>query len=100
MEYRSTISCSLMFSGISSLAGMFRNLALRVSGLNSIQEYLVALATLAWMTSRLLDLSLTATTSPGMTLVEGMWQTIPLRVMWAWLTSCLAAGRVGATPIR
>ena len=65
------MSCSLMFSGISFRVGMLRYLPLRVVVSNSIQEYLVAEATLAWMTSRLLDLSLTAKASPALTWVEG-----------------------------
>ena len=81
------MSCSLMFSGMSSLAGTLRNFPVRALGSNSIQEYLLAEATLLVMTSRLLERSLTAMTSPGLTWTEGMLQTAPLRVMWEWLTS-------------
>ena len=76
------MSCSLMFSGISVLAGTLRYLPVRVLASKSSQGYLVTEATLFWITSRLLDLSLTATVSPGFTWVEGMEHTEPLRVMW------------------
>ena len=70
-----------MLSGISVLVGTLRNFPARVLVSKSIQEYFVTDATLFWITSRLLDLSLTAIVSPALTCVEGMLHTTPLRVM-------------------
>ena len=75
------MSCSLMLSGISVRTGMLRNLPESSLASNSSQDYLDADAAAAWMTSRLLERSLTATTSPGFTWVEAMLHTRPLRVM-------------------
>ena len=89
-----------MFSGISSLTGTLRYFPVRVFWSNSSQEYLGADATLAVITSRLFDLSLTAIVEPGLTRAEGMLQTSPSRVMWQCVTSWRAAALVGAIPRR
>ena len=61
------MSCSLIVSGISVLTGVLMYFPVRDLASNSIHEYFEAEATLAVITSRLFERSLTATTSPGFT---------------------------------
>src|SRR5690606_13839328 len=70
LEYNSTISCSLIFSGMSERSGKFRNLPVKVLASHSNQLYLFIFlpATESVTASSDLDRSRTETISPGLKL--------------------------------
>ena len=79
LEYNSTINCSLIVSGISSLAGTFRNLPVSNLLSHSIQECCVYLFVLndSVITINDFDFSLTLTISPSFNVYEGILQSFP-----------------------
>ena len=94
------MSCSLIFSGISSLSGRLRNFPIisEPSHSSQLEEPALLLSRESVITTRDLDFSRTPTTSPGFRVYEGILTISPFTVICLWLTSWRAASRLGATP--
>src|SRR5690606_14088778 len=102
LEYNSTIKFSLIFSGISSRLGKFKNLPVSSFPSHSNHENLLICLpeTEAVIASRDFERSLTDTISPGRRLYEGILTTSPLTSICLCPTNWRAAERVGAIPKR
>ena len=69
------MSCTLIFSGISSIVGSYKNLPVLIFASTSTHLYLLrgALASEVETTSKSLDFGRNAITSPGLTAKDGMF---------------------------
>src|SRR5512133_2690894 len=93
LEYNSTISCSLMFSGMSVRSGVLMNLPAIWASSHSSHGSLEKLLVVKELTilSSDFDFSRTPIMSPGFSWYDGIFITSPLIVICLCETSCLAA---------
>ena len=100
LEYSSTMLCSAIGISMSSLEGRLRIFpsSLSVSMLTHLG--VVMIMSLSCLNlGELWLFSLTATTSPSLSSMDGMFAFFPFTRKWPWETSCLASLLVAAKPI-